>query len=558
MREMQIVMILVFIRKCSYNYILCYVFIHQFHIQEAFLLSITGGWNSEASKHIIGIMPSLDVDAIELVVSTQQSNPVNFEVSSSLGSITNSSTSVNSPTTISIDKSYAVESINNRSNGILLTTSSSTNRISVLVTILSSSFSSGTYRNFPPWGYSVNEYIYYAVSADTTNDNAFSSIVLVAANANTSIAITPTQDIVIPADLATNGAQVTLVAGDTATLTLDYLESLLIKSDNDLTGSKVVSNKPIAFYSGHTGANLPTEKFAWDFIGEQYPPTVAWGDSFLVGSFVTRERFILNAIASQSSTIINISCSNGLDIMTNIPDTGSDISETIVPESIGSYYCSVSADKPVLLTQFGLGQGDDFENGDPYSIYLPPTHQYYSLKSYIFSVVELADHTGYFNLAVRSDSFDSSAILVDGVPLDSWNDVPSADGTIVGHIARVTTSNSMYNVTFTNSKDQFSIVAYALTSLRGHGHIEGINLLPYGYQRKHALQYIEYKIYSYNTVYNLAPSPVSPTSTTLLDSTSDTIEFTLSSQGKYNSFGVFEFFVHTSSSSDNIFSVAPA
>ena len=453
----------------------------------SFLL-IAGGWSSEASTHIIGIMPSQDIDTVELIISTQQSSSVHFTISNATGSIANDTVSADSPTTISIDTSFAVDGIGDRSKGILLTTGS-TDKLSVVVAIISGSVSSGTYHNLPPWGYSVNQYTYYAVSADTTNSNAFSAILIVGANSNTSILINATQDIVIPADLTSNGTQVTLVAGSTITVTLNYCETLLLKSDADLTGSKVISNKPISFYSGHTGANIPTNKFAWDFIGEQFPPTVAWGNSFLVGSFINRDRFILKAITSQNNSSINIICSDDVYISNNVADAGMSVSATILPGSSDNHYCSVVADSPILVVQFGLGQGDDFNNGDPYSIYVPPTHQYYTLQSYTLSIPEISAHARYFNLAVLSNNFNSSTILLDNAPVDTWNEVPSINGTTIGYIAQVTASTNTYNITFDDANTRFNVILYALGSIRGHGHVDGLNLLPYG-ECIQLLQYI--------------------------------------------------------------------
>ena len=61
------------------------------------------------------------------------------------------------------------------------------------------------------------------------------------------------------------------------TLVLNRMQTLYISSLDDLTGSRVVSNKPIAFISGHECGTLPNNVLFCDQLVEQIPPTSTWG-----------------------------------------------------------------------------------------------------------------------------------------------------------------------------------------------------------------------------------------------------------------------------------------
>ncbi len=58
-----------------------------------------------------------------------------------------------------------------------------------------------------------------------------------------------------------------------------------IENDNDLTGTRITSSKPLSVFSGSDCANVPQGKGGCDHLVEQVPPTVTWwGSKFFVAS----------------------------------------------------------------------------------------------------------------------------------------------------------------------------------------------------------------------------------------------------------------------------------
>ena len=70
---------------------------------------------------------------------------------------------------------------------------------------------------------------------------------------NSTVSITPTQDVSLPENpQRSDSIYVQISAGESHTVTLHELQSLLIKAPNvDLSGTKIVSNYPLTVVGGH-------------------------------------------------------------------------------------------------------------------------------------------------------------------------------------------------------------------------------------------------------------------------------------------------------------------
>src|SRR5690606_31407192 len=82
--------------------------------------------------------------------------------------------------------------------------------------------------------------------------------------------------------------------GQPFTVTLDALQTLLLvapsKADDvfeDLSGSQVLSSKPIAVYAGHVCAAYGTNASACNHLVEQMPPVSSFGTHFVTAPFRT-------------------------------------------------------------------------------------------------------------------------------------------------------------------------------------------------------------------------------------------------------------------------------
>src|SRR5262249_12626194 len=123
---------------------------------------------------------------------------------------------------------------------------------------------------------------HYAMSYGSMSFAPSSEIGIVAAVDNTNVTLTPT---------VTTGSH---LAGIPYSLTLNQGQTYLLQNTvptaaSDLTGSHISANKPIAVFSGHMAATIPTDTMCCaDHLVEQLPPTAAWGKRFALVPLATR------------------------------------------------------------------------------------------------------------------------------------------------------------------------------------------------------------------------------------------------------------------------------
>ena len=240
---------------------------------------------------------------LTLTITTTESAPVSYEVSSPYGSYYVTGTvSPSSHISINVDPSLTVtgSDVTQRSKGIRVRAADSSKTISV---------SGMTYEQHTadaflalPSGPVAEEYTYIASSMLWTNrsETALSSLILIVGTLdNTLLTITPTQFVIIPDDLRAPGNPQNFVSpGESYTVTLNWLNTYQIESYLDLTGSRIVSNKPLSVFAGHQCADVPARVAACDHLYEQIPPTSTWGRFFSLYRLTLSLEHLQNGIES--------------------------------------------------------------------------------------------------------------------------------------------------------------------------------------------------------------------------------------------------------------------
>ena len=152
----------------------------------------------------------------------------------------------------------------------------------------------GSYLSLPSCDFFIPHYQYYAVSTSSSVEKKRSEMLLIGNANNTVITVTPSVNVSMPSDAQDpniNSTLITIANGMTHTIVLHEFDTLLIKavdSYSDLTGTKVISDKPLTVISGHECANVPIHSPFCDHISVQIPPTITWGQRFLLTPFGNR------------------------------------------------------------------------------------------------------------------------------------------------------------------------------------------------------------------------------------------------------------------------------
>lgn len=134
-------------------------------------------------------------------------------------------------------------------------------------------------------------YEYIITSAKDLTQNFRSQFLLVGCEDNTVVYIVPSQNVSVPEDLQLPNSPTTkLEAGiPSKEFVLNQMQTLLVLNMDDLSGSRIVSNKPITVISGHECTNDITSNSynayyslcSCEPLSVQIPPTEVWGTRFM-------------------------------------------------------------------------------------------------------------------------------------------------------------------------------------------------------------------------------------------------------------------------------------
>ena len=203
--------------------------------------------------------------------------------------------------------------------------------------------------------------------------------------------------------------------GERASYTINRLQTLQIEG-SDLTGSFVVSDKPVSVFGGHQCANVPSDVSYCDHLVAQLPPTSTFGRRFVTVPLSARTGGdVFRIVSPHNGTIIKI---NGI-----VRDTinAGHFFEMGEPSSS---YLSIESSEPVLVVQFSTGTGTDGVASDPFMTIIPPVEQYRS--SYIITTPPDPPFIFTSHAGVVIQKSDMSGLRLDNQSLPSsanWSNV---------------------------------------------------------------------------------------------------------------------------------------
>ena len=232
--------------------------------------------------------------------------------------------------------------------------------------------SSGAFKIFPAEGTYLSStsrfykdlYRYFAVSAPRDIPRLSSVMSIVSVADGTEVVIKLTANARIYSTHST---------GDMVNITAVKGQPIpIISTGGDLTGTEVMSNKPLAVYSGHECASIPHKKRFCDQIIEQIPPESSLGKKYIAFPFHGRQTgSVVKIVATHSQTKVNITCSR---VKTSVILQSSQAHRFVTPPNIA---CYISASHPVLVAQLSTGgAGETF--GDPSMVILPPIERFFN------------------------------------------------------------------------------------------------------------------------------------------------------------------------------------
>ena len=388
---------------------------------------------------------------LQLFVTTPESSPVKFTVSAAgfnFSGVAKSSSSTN----VTLPASLQVRSVSERDKGIHVKAEG--DKKLVVYGLNYEDTTTDAFLALPCNRLPVDEYEYYAVTYPPIPIRQKQSTILIVGCEDNTVVDT----------------------GQLTSITLNRLQTYLISSIGDLTGTRITANKPIAFFSNNECANVPTEVGACDHLNEQLPPTSTWGRVFLAASLLGRRSGeLFRIVAAQPPTTVTVNCTTFLEPVTYSLTAALIWQEfEITPSS----FCSITSTGPILVAQFSLGTVRDRLPGDPFIMMLPPVEQF--SNNYVFDVLPTFV-VNYITVYVAPEYFQPDRIFVDNNSLDSslWSEIYCSGSITCGYITRVNlTTAGEHRLYHLDQDARVGVSAYGFNQANSYGYPGGLKLTP--------------------------------------------------------------------------------
>ena len=236
------------------------------------------------------------------------------------------------------------------------------------------------------------------------------------------------------------------------------------EADYDLTGTRIVADRAISVFGGHTCAYLPYFAQACDHIEEQMPPIETLGRDYVgapMGDGSTMGQNVVRVIAGTSDTAVTLEGASGSRTL--------NAGEYLEFEASAPFRVSASAG--VMVAQYLRGQfasTPEEARGDPALTLLVPSEQFREDYTFILPTSYNTSTNGQnYVLVTRPPGLP---ILVDGTPVSaSFRTIGASE------IGVVPLSGGTHTMT---AEGAFGIITYGLGSFTSYATPAGLNLEP--------------------------------------------------------------------------------
>ena len=366
------------------------------------------------------------------------------------------------------DQSFALLTTTDRGKAIIV--KASKDQKLIVYGANEAQYSTDTFLALPPLRAESGDLKYICAMA-TPWLSSDSMIGIVSFENNTVLSITPSQTTTIGSALTT--------AGSTTQITLQKYDSFLIRQSGDLTGTTVISNKPISFITGHHCTNVPPNIGACDHLIEQLPPIKNWGNRFVTVPLKIRlayDRF--KVVAGEDATTVQIVCTRDENpgLSTSFTLQEGEFRDVDIPSTD---YCWIEGDNRIILLQFSVGQGVDDVLSDPFMAMIPPVNQY--SNEYTLTTVPdgVQTYTHFMNLYIPKNFFQLSEIFLNGQSLEELNlnfVAIQRLGVTEVYGAQVNISGGVQVLRHASKLARIGVIVYGFGNFNSYGYPGGLRL----------------------------------------------------------------------------------
>ena len=345
------------------------------------------------------------------------------------------------------------------------------------------------------------EYIAASILGDAgTVSQAKDSVALIIGTENdTEIILEPHVIIRHPfAPAATGNQFIPGVPVQFRTVTIQRFQTFYLEfRTGDISGTRIIANKPISVFSGHECANVPLASQPCDILIEQLQPIDTWGTEVVTVPLRTRSGDVLKVFASQASTTVNVTYTNinsgtvTSDSFTlgrnGFRELGG--ASTMATGAI-SDFALIQSNNPIAVFQFSRSFAtDNVITSDPFMLSVPPCEQYrdsYAVATAPFdpsiegTISGRVAYVNYTNIAVPAEYFNASLITVNNnsVNASEFRPIRRADNSIWGYGAQLLLDEGVQVIRHSDPNAALLVTMYGFSNQMSWGYIAGTGLAP--------------------------------------------------------------------------------
>ena len=234
--------------------------------------------------------------------------------------------------------------------------------------------------------------------------------------------------------------------------------------ERDITGTRIYSDNPVSVVSGCQCANVPATVGKCEYIVDHITSVGSLGRQFVVAPYLGRRSgYVFRVMTASEAALVRLSDGRSFLIPAydyHEVDVAND--DTLI----------ISAENPVMVSQFAKGCYSDYLTGDPFMMMVPPTTSYSSSITFPITTIETTEtQRAYINVVIDCQSADS--LVVDGQIHTDWNKITTTQGFCVLRRRMPVGVHTIWN---TNRESRFAVTVYAFAWRAAYGYMAGFNI----------------------------------------------------------------------------------
>ena len=337
------------------------------------------------------------------------------------------------------------------------------------------------------------EYITASVYGDLGSaQQAKDSVILIIGTENDTEIIVEPNGFSIPHPFAnvTGGLYIPGTPVESRTVTIQKFQTFYLQlRGQDISGTRIIGNKPISVFSGHECANIPAGRPPCDMLIEQIAPIDTWGTEVVTIPLITRSADIIKVFASQDSTTVNVTRTDINSGMVT-SDPSFTLNHNQFMELVIGDFTLIQSNNPIGVFQFSRSfTTDNVLISDPFMMWVPPCEQY--LNSYAIAPAPFdpsiagtiqgrVAYVNYTNIAVPAEYFNASMITVNNSPINAseFSPIRRADNSIWGYGAQLLLDIGAQIIRHQDPNATLSVTMYGFSNQQSWGSAGGTGLAP--------------------------------------------------------------------------------